>query len=224
MSFLINPYRFGVVPATISNTDNASINSVLTAFTFSAKSLGAADADRKIIIGVAGVTVSPPRTMVSVTVGGITATEIIYLGDLNAGIESYSGLYIASVPTGTTGDVVVTWSGSVSNMGIGVWRVIGASSIADDTGSSVATPVMTDTLNIPAGGIAVGVAHWSVGTAGVTWAGITEDFDGNTDAGNERYSGASDAFATEQVGLTISATKTVGGSRQVLTMASWGPG
>ena len=56
-------------------------------------------------------------------------------------------IYIASVPTGTTGDVVVTQSGSgalLQRGGIGVYAAYGISSTSSDTISITATMPVQD--------------------------------------------------------------------------------
>ena len=101
--------------------------------TFSAVSLGTASATRKIVVGVAagGGNVD---SITSVTVATISATLVIASG---GGTSAYTELWQADVPTGTTGDIVVVSSGvdAKGRMGIGVYAVYDAASVANDTGN-----------------------------------------------------------------------------------------
>lgn len=184
-------------PLTFLQTSGDGTN--LTTYTFSAENLGAANAERYIIVGVTGRSSDGgARTLSSVTVGGVGAT-------INVQVHSSgntAAVAIAKVPTGTTGDVVLVWSSTMGNADIGLWRVTDVTSTtANDTLSSTADPP-SDTINVNADGIVIAISKSDAGGDTTTWAGITEDFDAADSAGNN-YSGASDTFESEQVGLTV---------------------
>lgn len=209
-----------IVPATISNTASGADVSNATAYTFSSQALGAAASDRKIVVGV--VEVAATTTVSTLTVGGVSASLV---KRQSGGIQVVE-LWQADVPTGTTGDVVVTMAAASQGVAIGVWRVVGAASAASNTLGAYAAPA-TGTIDIPAGGVLVAmVGNRVVGTTTVTWTGPTEDFDANdiTSAGNDTYSGASGAHATAQTGYTVTATMSgAGADDPVMAAASWGP-
>ena len=73
--------------------------------TYTGLSFGAADASRFIIVGVCGGT-----TLTNVTIGGVTATAV--------GNISGTGIFIAALPTGTTGTVVVTLSSATFGVAV----------------------------------------------------------------------------------------------------------
>jgi hypothetical protein len=75
-----------------------------------------------------------------------------------------SGLFIADVPSGSTGDIVVSRSGTCNNMGISVWAADGlASASASDTATD-ATDALNLDIDTTTGGIAVALGV--VGTSG----------------------------------------------------------
>lgn len=223
---LIPVFPRGSKSAEVSNTDDSIDIVNRTVYTFTSQSLGVADSTRKVVIEASAVgTTASSRSISTLTVGGVSATPVIAQKGTTPSTDDHyaTELWQADVPTGTTGNVVVTWNAAMSQCGIGVYRVIGATSAANDTGSnySATSNLLADTLNIPAGGIAI-AGNGTDGTATTTWVGVTEDHDGVVE-GDQVYSGASDEFATQQTGLTISANPT-SGSRHRLVMASWGKG
>lgn len=209
-----------VIPVTVTNTANDSSDTPLTTYTFSSLSIGDAAANRKIVVCVDGVNVAD-GSVSSVTVGGNSASLVVAAPTGGSVAKNRSEIWAVDVAAGTTADVVVTFSVAYFNCGVGVFRVIGAASSATDTGSSVAAPTMTDTLNIPANGIAIGGARSTdAAPPTFTWVGIAENYD--TDhAGTDGYTGASAEFESEQVGLNITCTST-GTIGQAMAIASWG--
>ena len=99
-------------------------NPVSNAFTFSSHGLGTAASDRKIILGITALHGST-RTLSSVTIGGVTATITV---QANGSSADHQSIVIADVPTGATGDIVVTFSASTTVCGIVGVAVYGLSS------------------------------------------------------------------------------------------------
>ena len=122
--------------------------------------LGEPSADRTIVVCV--VTHS---TIGTVTIAGITATrDVEHLG----GSSTRAAVFRATVPTGTTGDVVVPIGSSITRCGVGVYRIGGAVTVAS-----------TDTLDPAALTVAVGdfaVACSYTTSASTTWTGGTRDY------------------------------------------------
>jgi hypothetical protein len=194
----------------------------LTTYTFASQNLGTAAADRVIIVTMATRKAGTAAlTFDSVTIGGVSATINIQRQYAPAN-TSVAAIASAVVPTGTTGDIVITMSATVLRMQIGVSRVTG---VADhttmyDSGGDDINPIAVS-LNIPAGGFAVGaVVAGAVNNANNwTWANLTENYEINSEA-NMPSTGASNSFATAQTGLAISATG-LGGSEGTGVFASW---
>ena len=60
----------------------------------------------------------------TVTIGGVSATELVATGSLLC----YSGLFGRTVSSGTTATIVVTFNQNIDDSGIGIWRVTGLNS------------------------------------------------------------------------------------------------
>jgi hypothetical protein len=201
-------------PATISYRTSSTDAVDRTTYTFASLDIGTASPTRKVIVGITtGATAD--RTISSVTVAGIAASLVDTISDFN-GIGTYyrAALYIAEVPTGTTGNVVVTMSGATSACGVGIWA-------ADGLASATATTTTTDTddpfslnINTTAGGIVVAI----VNNSPVTWTGLTENFDVNP-AADLWHTGASAAITTASTPLTITADGPAGAGGGVA--AAW---
>lgn len=194
--------------ASVSYTDSEYQDSASTAYTFTGKAIGTAGGHRAIVVGVAGAGTTS-RTVSSVTIGGVTATQIVFAEDLGNSLYAPAGLFIARVPTGTTANVVVTWSGGQSRCGVGVWAVYNLDSVAATaTNSSLVSPSSLD-LTIKPGGAAIGMfSGYDNNTFSAhTWVGLTKNFDLATAASNQiGHSGASLASAAGAVNLTITCT------------------
>lgn len=95
-----------------------------TTRTFAGLSLGTAGSNRTIIV----VTHSRYRYPSGVTIGGVTATSHAEFQDSYA----HTAVWSAAVPTGATGDVVVTYAlGSPEAAAVAVWAAYGT--LAYDT-------------------------------------------------------------------------------------------
>jgi hypothetical protein len=145
--------------------------------TWTSQDIGTAAADRHVVVGVP-LRAAGNITISSVTVGGISATQLKTIdGEVGANTTSVD-LWIAAVPTGTTASIVVTFSGAPARHGIAVWAVYGSTGTASASVSSLSNGSSTS-LTVPAGGVAIGLAMSNVtgGTATSTATGLTEDFD-----------------------------------------------
>lgn len=203
------------MPATRTFLQAADDGTNLTTYTFAGQNLGAADAGRYIVVCVES-RASLARTISTVTVGGVSASIAVQVSNGN----NVAGIAIAAVPTGTTGDVVVTFSGSVLRAAVQLYRVLGIDSAtpADFDSSAAADPTVN--LDVPAGGVAFGcVLTTSTGTT--AWTGLTEDHDSVVESA-VNVSSASGEFASTQTGLTITADVSAS-STPVGAFASWAP-
>jgi hypothetical protein len=209
--------------ATITFVDEEIDTVDRTVYTFADFAIGTAVANRKVVVGIMNGDADTGRTISSVTVAGNAASAVI---DQAAGNnDGRVALYQIAVPTGTTADIVVTFSGGCTRCAIATWAMYGAKSAAHDTAGEATADPLTFTLDVPAGGAAIAVMKSQVATT-ITWTGLTEKFDVNNPEGGAvfTYSGASDAFASEQTGLTIEADGAAAlGDRKAMAAASWGP-
>lgn len=224
----IPQFSGGALPpsATISLTDHAVDATNASTYDFIAKSIGIAATGRQIIVGVSGTSGSQP-VISSVTVGGNASTLVKSVNTVSStGNPGVIALYIIQVDSGITATISITFTGAIRNCGIGVWAAYGLlSATPTNTYSSQANPGSIS-ANIPGSGIAVGydlATDTAGGISTFTWAGITEGFDETIEGGtdNVSHTGASDAFAAAQIGLTISATPSVGAADNALVVAAF---
>lgn len=200
---------------TANDTANAST------YTFSAQNLGTASSDRYIICTIGSRIGSADLNLNSVTIGGVSATIVIQETNFttNSGLAAIA---IAAVPTGTTGDVVVTLDGTAARCLISLYS-------ATDLSSATAHEALANTgvnptiaLDVPTDGFAIAIAtQWTATTT--AWTGLTERLD-TTSESNTTYSIADDAFVSGATDQTITADFTTNGQNPVMVAASWGFG
>ncbi len=205
-----------VVDVTISYRTQSSSTSDLSTYTFSTLDIGTAGT-RHVVVGVVSSGTSP--SISSVTVAGVSATAMIELAESNLKI----GLWIASVPTGTTGDVVVTHTSSMLRCGVIVWAVYDITSTTPTATASDSAPALSQSLTINAGGVGIGLAdgYQNGSTASWTWTGLTEDIDVDfaDGANHDAMSGASLASAAGS-SPTVTATKTGSDSNDCMVLVA----
>lgn len=184
----------------------SAVNATLfqSSYTFSSQNLGTAAADRVIIVlfkweGAAGVTAS------SITIQGITATFT------QANSINNTAIALATVPTGTTGDIVINLGVALAyEMGIGMYSTNNVSSLTPyDNQNSSATPGSVS-INVPTSGFVVGVAGTRNDSAvsNIVWSGLTRDYF-QAIRSNAVQSGASGS-PSGQSGYSVTATYTGG--------------
>jgi len=208
----------GAAAAVVSFESSAVDGNSATIYTFSGVALGAAAADRYIIAGVSGDSAGD-TTITTVTIGGVAATELMDGSNSQANM----GFFIAAVPTGTTGDVVVTFSGSKARAGCACWRATGLASptphaTLQDTTLSGA--VLSGTINVPSNGFVIAYDACD-GTITTTWVGVTEDFDEARDGTNRYHSGGFDLVPGGETGRTVSATYASAPTAQIMQAVSF---
>jgi len=175
----------------------------LTTYTFASQNLGTASSDRVIAVAVSGRQ-SSARTVSSVTIGGVSATEIGTRGSS----QNPLGIWIAAVPTGTTGDVVVTFSGAMLRCHIVAWAVTGGATLANASSG-------TDTATVTGvtGGFIIAAAN-TTGASTFTWTNATEQYDAITESFN-----TSGADATTVGSVLVTATPTIASTNGIVVVA-----
>lgn len=172
-----------------------------TTYTFSSQNLGTAATDRNIIVAVGSKKAGSATTISSVTIGGVSAT--ILKQDYNSSNNtSITGVAMATVPTGTTGDIVVTFSDSMLRARIGVWSYNGSLTLLD-SGSSTATAPTYD-INVGKDGFVIATSASGTSTS-TTWTELTEKYDGVIES-YATFSGASKEYTTDNTGVTCTST------------------
>tara|TARA_B100000519_G_scaffold97630_2_gene84924 strand:- start:743 stop:4372 length:3630 start_codon:yes stop_codon:yes gene_type:complete len=179
----------------IINTTSAVDSVQRTTYTFSSVALGTASTTRAVYVWstAQGPSVSA-FNINTMTVGGISAS-LVQVADSSAEPQYMGELWRADVPTGTTGDIVVTWNSAVSQCGVSVWSVDGdheefaiATDVSNSTSSVSFTNVPDNSVILAGRGSSFSGTH--------TWTGdVTENVDQEID-GSVRHSAASQFHAT----------------------------
>jgi len=190
-----------------------------SSFTFSSQALGAAAADRKLVV-ITGAG-SSSATVSSMTIAGVSAELVI----AKATAESHSEMWQADVPTGTSGDVVVNYSGSIHNTGIGIFRITGAgtgpTAPSDTASDSQADPIAL-TITVPKNGVCIaGACDDSTSTH--TWAELTKVYSASASGGSRMHTGALLNSETLETDLPVTCTFSNTVSQETGVAASWAP-
>lgn len=194
--------------ASCALTDHAVDGTDQTTYTFTGRSTGTASPGRYIVVATGGAQSPSPFTISSVTVAGNAMTAAVNSAGTGGTIGIPIGIYIyGPLTTGTTADVVVTFSAGMARAGIGVWACTNLTS-STPTGTAAGTvnsDPQSTTINVSAGGALIAYTM-AVDGAGATysWAGPAEQFD-ETIESSTAQSGASTDYGTAQTGLTVSA-------------------
>jgi hypothetical protein len=189
-------------------------------YTFSTQAIGPAKSTRRVVVGVVGRegADTSARTL-AVTVGGVSATEAAFATDTAVSGRNVAALYIAAVPTGTTADVVATFSAGMDRCGIGVWALYDINSATPtDTATSVDT-TQTLSVDVLANGVAVGIS-FANSDPDFEWTGASERFEIVAE-GDLQFSGADVTSVAGGAPVAITCTITGGSGLEVGACASW---
>ncbi len=207
---------FGIVSQSfavnsVSYLGNAVNGNNTDIYTFS-MSFGSESTDR-YLISVVSCTLGS-SIIGSVKIGGITATEVSSL--TNGSVSSK--IHIAAVPTGTSGNVVISSGAAMYGCGVALYRATGLNSAtAYDNKTSTASP----------GSVTIGIAHPGFVIAGTsagaanfttTWSGTSNDYDANIDTFQPLH--FSGGYAQISSPTTVTATRT-NNTSPVMVSASW---
>jgi hypothetical protein len=209
------------VAADLEFLQAASSTANLTTFTFAGQNLGTAAADRVIVVGVSARAGGTGTTVSTVTVDGESCP--VRVQQSSTPQSSIAAIASVALPAGTTGDVVVTFSAAAVRCGVQLYRMVGGEAVP--TATYQHTNDATDptaSMDVPAGGAALGVAVANGGGQSATWAGLTEDYDAVLESGST-HSSASGDFAGAQTGLTVTCDFSGSLTANSGAFASFGP-
>lgn len=160
-----------------------------TTYTFASQPLGTADTNRRMfamVIAESNAFVGQPS---SVTIAGVSATLLRTQNDA-FGTCTIS-LWTAVVPTGTTGDVVVTHSNSRRSCCVALYRAIGAAATLHASGFNDSTGNPSVAVDVPSGGVGMAAIANANGPGPFVWTNYTENAEGIIETGNLSASFAS---------------------------------
>ena len=167
-------------------------------WTYTSVPFGTVTSDRRIIV----ITASDIAVVSSVVVAGISATNLSHQ------------VWIADVPSGTSGTITVTTSIGIVTMGVAVYAAYGLQADAYYANTYVTSPVsisMSGSIVIPGGGFGIGYAVGG-GTAAsptsLTWSGLTKDMGDSALISPNMAFHLSASLNEPQAGATANATAT----------------
>lgn len=184
----------------VTFTDSSVNSGSATAYTFSSQAIGTASSDRVVAVGVtAGNSAAGVSTL---TVGGVSAVKAI---DVTNNTEAE--LWYASVPSGTTADIVVTFSSGKGRCGIGVWALTGVTGVGATNTSTSSTATLTVSGITKDIVLAVygGKDHTSV-----SFSGVTENYDEDISGAGSQYQAGGSKKLTATGSNTITVTPNTG--------------
>lgn len=189
--------------ATVTYAGDAQNVNGLTTYTFTAAAIGSASADRYVAVVVSGHH-SAARTISSVTVAGQATT--VKVSNTTVADDATWAIYLTDAPvtTGTTADIVVTWSAGAFSTGIVQYALTGLQSTTATDSQITDTDAATMNLTVSAGGAAIGGGiNKSATDRTFITTGLTENVDKTVEAGSLTYTASSAAFASAQSPLAV---------------------
>lgn len=191
-----------------------------TVYTFSAEPIGAARSDRQVLLCVHARKASATAITATATINGVSTTVVQQVHNATGGAANYAGMFMLNVPTGTTGDIVITFNAAVLRVGMQIYRLTGlASTTPVDTYSGTTT--LSDTLTISTNSVVIGAANRGSGSITTVWTGITEDHE-DTLVGGESLTATSASAEVASSG-TLAVSVALGGSalNDTILLAVW---
>ncbi len=187
----------GATAITRTYITSAASASDLTTYTF-AGIVATAGATRKCVAVITARGATATTTLSTCTIAGVSATCTTLYGAGNSQVS----IAVADVPTGSTGDVVVTFSAGMARAAVALYDMFGASSSTPTATGNDATDAYTYSLTCTAGSVVFAGAT-DAETSSFTWTNLTENVDSTANYDSQTYSMASAEFATSQSGLTL---------------------
>ena len=217
----------GVLPTiTYNNYYTQAKVSTASSVTFTSVALGTANANRLVAVNYS-TGLNTQSVVSSVTIQGITATLAVRTTANNS--PTVNVIYYAIVPTGTTGDVVVTHSNTFGNTATAYLSSVSIYDLASttpitasiQTASDNVSPSLSVTLTPSAGAVLFAGYRAGAVVAGSTssWTNATEQTD--IMSGNGAFTDAISSGLSNS-SLTVSATNTDATvNRPLLVVATW---
>jgi len=181
-----------------------------------------------IVLGVSTEGSTTPYTLSTITLNGTSATSVNNPAPVLGSNYTSAGLFQCVIASGSTANIVVTFSTVVNRTRIGIWRI---------TNYNSTTPISTNTSNAASGGTSITTTLTSMqsgaGVVGVcttgdvtphTWTGLTENYDSGiassvTNAGTEGSGASRITFSSSNLDIVVSASSA--GQALILTAAAW---
>lgn len=204
MSRAIHKMRGGAQIITAIDGGRVDEAANLSVYTI-AQTWAAVGPGRVIVANVMSTGIAGGTTLNSVTIGGISATILVAIMD--TGDVTIAAIAVAFVPTGTSGDVVVTFSSQMVHCSVDVVTLYNVASVTPTfTGTdttNISSSVSVASVTVESGGVVLGSVGRNATTA-FTWSNLTERSDDIVDLGSRRAGTAFDVAADFTSPSTVS--------------------
>jgi hypothetical protein len=198
-----------------------------TTYTFASQNFGTEHSSRVLAVCIMSRNSGGTQIVSSVSfpgaIPGIRGPNV-----LGSGNGDCAEIWYANVPTGTSGNVGVTFAGANQRCAINLYSIISPSSVAPTTTatSTVNTTVTSGSISIPAGGAAIMCCYTLAGGGAVTPTGAPAGFD-NLDL-NNNLTGAQQAWSIHSNAGAVTGTQTLtstlaSSTSNAACFAVWGP-
>lgn len=207
----------GAAAAAVTYRSTQSTAGTASDPTYSAVAIGTAASNRRVVLGVGYL--STANNVTAITVGGIAAERVAHRRP--DGTPLVAQLWLVTVPTGTTADIVVNTSGGgVNDLVVSVWTVTSAAEAQVDAhaagSAAAASPVSLADLEIQTGGAAIAFAYGrGRNTFAASWSGAdstTENVEADIGSSAAHYAGYSwlttESTENDDISFTHSAVST----------------
>jgi hypothetical protein len=204
-----------VVPAVdVSREATGSFGfSTHATFTETGAAIGSAAAGRLVFVALSGFNETSNDGIDSMTIGGVSAALASSVSRANAFAFIFSEVWYALVPTGTTADIVMTFTGDTVTANGAIYKVLNADAvtpIASQNTGSVVSGNVSAAVTIGNGTVTIATSQAGINSTDidVTWTNATEDFDLAIDLGgvfgNEGFASRADVSGPGATTITAS--------------------
>lgn len=190
----------GGVETSLSYQDFDSFDgTATTSRTFSGMAFGDEDINRYVVVGVHTFDSTSGINVTSVTIGGETATALI---KSTANVLTTTSLWIAQ-PTGTSGDIVMSCSGTNTTWGASTWSLITSNSTPASTGQQAGASNVSFTDDYKTASLFISMG---LNDSNPTWNNATKSYGVDTRSGE---------WASGAIGELINSTGTVSTNEEI---------
>lgn len=201
---------------------NYNTSNPINTITAASQNFGSADATRYLVMILFGINanlVFDTNYATAVSMGGVAATRIYSPGTSSL---LWWNVWVAAVPTGTSGTVSVTRS-TGNGFEQALWSVFACYNLSSPTtytavANNTGNPTASSTLATASGGVLMAQAY-KASASGFTWTNATKQVDQLAGVGNSYGLTAALANNTTGSNLTVSCTGSVQTEQFVLTMS-----
>ncbi len=186
--------------------------------TFSSVNFGAANSGRYLVCALSNSETIGQSGNLNVTIGGVSATNIVTQAQNAISVETVASLWIAFVPTGTSGSVVVGGASGIGNLSLSLYSLVSLSSTTPDATAQQGSGSnnLSQNINVISGGAVIAAAIANTSSGQCVWTGL--NVDGNF--GPTGSISGSQAHASQLAAQTLTVAPSFSGGVRGFAMAA----